>query len=340
MDKVSSAPLLLHEIMVLCRSSSGVSQFSYVGSQHLHFFSRSLIRPFASEEELWNLHHLYGASPKYLFNLYSQPAIYDDIVNEEINQLSPQDLVELLQNAANATDYSHFLISTGPLSIDRTRLERKVVSPHVLVKICNRVLKNQLEEIRKIYNTLRAKPTTAGAAGMIYESQVHRLLKAGRTIDLYHIRFVLADKEKNATRESYEAIGDGKYWKSFTIPSSTEFLFNKPPTSPQIGTYYRPQNTQCAAINPFLLIQPNFNMLPILLAFQMAISGDEYDAKNIDLDLVDKSVAMNAEKHLVIVTPSGVRPKINVPKGHLTEKFSRSRYSDLTFPIYHLQIDF
>ena len=77
-----------------------------------------------SEKELWDIHHIYDAPPRNLKNFAHEPNIYDRIVNEEMNELSPQDFTKLLQ----AGDNSHLLVSTEQSSTDRTSPERKIVS--------------------------------------------------------------------------------------------------------------------------------------------------------------------------------------------------------------------
>jgi len=173
---------------------------------------------------------------------------------------------------------------------------------------------------------------------MIYESQVHRLLQEERHIDLFPICSVPVDGE-NIIHKDYSATDNATIGKSFTLPKSKEFCFDKSPTSLEVGNYYHPQSTNCPTIDS-LLVQPTPQEPPILLVFQITTSKDEREANKTDLDMVDKLAAADTEKHLVVVTLKGVRPKITVPRGYLTERFLDGRKPDVDFPVYHLQIDF
>jgi len=175
---------------------------------------------------------------------------------------------------------------------------------------------------------------------MIYESQVHRLLQEERVIDLFPVCFVSVDRGENIIYKDYSATDNATIGKSFTLPGSKGFYFDKPPTSLEVGTYYHPQSTNCPTIDSLLLVQPTPQEPPILLVFQITTSKGECEASKIDLDMVDKLAAADTEKHLVVVTPKGVQPKITVPRGYLTDGFLDGRNPDVAFPVYHLQIDF
>jgi len=127
--------------MVICRSASGVSFFCSWGPQHLCYYSRSLVRPTPSEKELWNLHHRYDASPRCLYTFYDRPGLYENMINEDMSWLEPQDFTELLRDVPQP-NHSDFLISTGLSAINRTMPERRFVSSYVLTRIYDQVLKN------------------------------------------------------------------------------------------------------------------------------------------------------------------------------------------------------
>jgi len=153
--------------MVHCRSASSVSRLIPEGPQRLCFYSRSLVGPAASEKELWNLHHLYGASLRDLIKFAHQPNIYDAMVDKATRRLSPSDFTKLLRIPEDVVDGCHLLISTGPLPTGRATPERKVVSAYVLEKICEQVFKNRVKEIKNLYQTLQDRPTTATAVEML-----------------------------------------------------------------------------------------------------------------------------------------------------------------------------
>jgi hypothetical protein len=65
--------------------------------------------------------------------------------------------------------------------------------------------------------------------------------------------------------------------------------------------------------------------------FQITLNEDERNANMSGLARVGELVAADTEKYLVIITPTGVKPKITMPEEYLTE-------TDVAFPVYHLQI--
>ena len=53
---------------------------------------------------------------------------------------------------------------------------------------------------------------------------------------------------------------------------------------------------------------------------------------------MDKLVAADTEKYLVVITPTGVQPKITVSEEYLMEEFLGGCDPDVAFPVYHLQL--
>jgi hypothetical protein len=75
---------------------------------------------------------------------------------------------------------------------------------------------------------------------------------------------------------------------------------------------------------------------PVLFVFQVILDAEKHDANKSGLDMVDKLVAADTEKYLVIVTPKEMQPKIAVPRKYLTTRLLAGRDPDVAFPIYHL----
>lgn len=146
--------------MVLFRSDPGVRQFTPGGSWYLYFYSRSLIKDHTNEKLLWDLHNKYGASPRDLFVFATAPDRYDDMINFEIDMLSPEDFVSLLWSANNVASISHYLISTEPLSTDRAKCKRKIASRHIFEQICKRVLEDRAE-MKKFYDMFQNQSSTS-----------------------------------------------------------------------------------------------------------------------------------------------------------------------------------
>lgn len=70
-----------------------------------------------------------------MFLFFYNPDCCDSLVADEVNQLSPQELYELLHT--NATD--NRLVFTWPSRDDRTKPEVRFTAPYVLEKICKTV---------------------------------------------------------------------------------------------------------------------------------------------------------------------------------------------------------
>jgi len=153
-----------------------------------------------SEENLWNLYTMYGASPRSLFLYADRPTLYDEIVTREIYSPSPDTLRGLLVSADKATNTSHFLVTTGPLADDRTRPEGKLTSVYVFARFCELVLLNRVEVLKDFYEALHLTPTTACSAGMVFEHRAHQFLREGRILDLLSMHQYIYTNTRYTTR--------------------------------------------------------------------------------------------------------------------------------------------
>lgn len=59
---------------------------------------------------------------------------YETQVNQEVRKLSPSDLDESFRDPLYAEENTHLLISIGPSPINRTKPDKKNISPYVLEK--------------------------------------------------------------------------------------------------------------------------------------------------------------------------------------------------------------
>ena len=251
------------------------------------------------------------------------------MVDEGMKGLSPLEFTKLLQNWEAVIDNSCFLINTGPLAADRTIPERKFVSEYVLERICERVFKNQVEEIRRLYTTLQNGETTMTAARMVFKYRVHRFFRKRRIIEFFPI--IASNRRRNIhTTDTKETLA---------LLKSEELFFVDEPDAPlEVGTYYRPRNTHFPTIDSWLLVQPTLQGPPILLAFQITPDEDECEVDMSSLARVGKLVTADTKKYLIIITPTGVQPKIIMQEGHPTEAFPAGYGPDIAFSLYHLQI--
>ena len=127
--------------------------------------------------------------------------------------------------------------------------------------------------------------------------------------------------------------------EKFPLPKSEELVFiDEPNTSLEVGTYYRPRSTNFPTIDSWLLVRLARQELPVLFAFHISPSNDTCDVDRSGLARVGKLVDADTRKYLIIVTPTGVQPKMTVSGEHPTSKFLADRDPDLAFLVYHLEI--
>lgn len=333
--------MALYGAMVLFRSASSVSQ-STPGSQRylLRFCSRFLVESVPpSEKGLWYLHFTYGASPGNLFLFADRPHRYDKVVISEINKLSPSDFTKLVRSVDNATDGSHYLISTGPLSSDRTMSERKVASSYILGECCKKIFGDRVEEIKKLYDTLRNEPTTSTTARMIFQYRAHQFLQMGRVLEFLPLLGRNSPEGEGIIYEDYASRNP----KHASLPKLKERVVTDE-TGTRLGydTYYRPQSNSFPTIDSWVLVQHHPHDTPTFLTFQITTDMEQHEVKRSGLDKVDKlDIPFGARRYLVVLTPTGVKPKVTVPMDYLTDKFSRGYGVDMAskFLVFHYQVD-
>ena len=72
---------------------------------------------------------------------------------------------------------------------------------------------------------------------------------------------------------------------------------------------------------------------------QIALDVERYDAKRSGLDNVNElRVPGGTWKCLVVLTPTGVKPKITVTRDYLTDEFLGGRHPNVAFSVFHYQI--
>jgi len=80
------------------------------------------------------MHFRYGVSLRSMFAHAPNLCRYDRLVDNELNNLSLQELTGLLRHAESFTSASNPLILAGTLPTDRTSPERSIASKYVLEK--------------------------------------------------------------------------------------------------------------------------------------------------------------------------------------------------------------
>jgi hypothetical protein len=300
--------------------------------RYLRSYSRSLIDPTANEKILLHLHGTYGVSLRSLFLFAHKPADYEEEVDRDLRGVSPQKLDRLIRSAAGGFRY---LTSAGPSQTSRTRSEKTIASQCILEKICKLVLRDRVEEIRKIYDMSLGNSSIPTAAGMIFEYRVHQLLQQGTVMNLFPI--IGKTEQTNVIYEDYTATDSRAAAVRITLPKLAEIILEGEMGSTlQVGDYYRPRNKNFPPLDSWLLAQPTSQESPILLRFQITHREARYGAEISGLAKVDKLVTAGTQKCLVVVTPTGVRPKVTVSRDYLTDTFLAGRDPNVAFPVYHL----
>jgi len=282
------------------------------------------------------MHDKYGASLRSLLST-GDPDQYEGFIKMEAGRLSLERLIKILGYGCKFTDASDLLISTDPSPTGRTRSERSIVSKYVLEIIWKVVLKGKVEKLRELYDSLRDKPAVSTAAGMIFEFRVHQLLQEGRILDLFSICGRISDEGVNVIYDKHATTNPA----CVTLPKLKESLFANEAEIPfEVGTYYRPQNTNFPSIDSWVPVQLPFQEDPILFLFRITLNMTKHNVKKSDLDRIDK-FGKGVQKCLVVITPMGVQPDIIVPwEDHLKNKSSSGVDPNLVFPVFHHQISY
>jgi len=263
------------------------------------------------------------------------------MVTSKIVRLSPDEFARLLWTD-EATEDSIPLITVGPMPNDRTRPERKIASPHIFAEFCRITLNNRVEMMKDCYDTLHLTPTSFSAAGMVFKHRAHQFLREGRTLDIFHI--LASSQLQGETNPKYiynEYPDDAGRRRQFILPRLEVRLVDKDTQrTHELGVYYRPRNPNLSeSVDSWVLVRPDSQNPPIILAFQVTINEEECDVNPSGLDWLRALVPRDAQVYHIILTPEAVAPEINVPAGYLTAGFLDGRDVNKAFPVFHCKIN-
>jgi len=299
-----------------------------------------------SEKDLWSLHIKYGASFRSLTLYADEPEEYHKWVMNEINGLSPDGLAKLLKSTDAATQNSHYVISTEPLPGNRSTAERKFTSQYVFEECCKQTLRDKAETLRMFYDVLHNDPTTATAAGMVFDYRAHQFLRKGRDIDLFPILGHFSTRGKDAGKtviySDYTATKNNTDKKVVTLPDLKECIVtDETGMHVEQDTYYHPDHTNFPSVDSWVLVRPDPQGSPIFFIFQITINANTHDVKQKGLDMVDAlDIPKDAWRCLVVFTPREVNPKIGpVSREYLERKFPGGVNIDRDFPVFHFPVD-
>jgi len=231
----------------------------------------------------------------------------------------------------------------GPSPTDRTVPESTIASSYILEMFCKKVFSNRVEAARNLYEALHSTWTTPADAGVtVFEHWVHQFLLKSRVIDLFPIIGRLSPTGKDFIHDDYTATRGNKVGMRVALRDLKEhIIIDEIGTRLEFNTYYRPRNTNFPVIDSWVLIQPNPQEPPIFLAFQIITDVGSHDAKRRGLDKMDElGIPEDAQRYLVVLTPTGARPKITVPMDCLKTKLPGATHDHgVTFPVLHCPVD-
>ena len=258
-----------------------------------------------------------------------------EIVDRELEGITPEALGSLLRSPQASSDTSHLLVLIEPSPTSRFVPRMRVVTTHVFNLFWDRHNLNQASDMAQLYDFFRGISTTSLVPGMIFEVRIHQLLKKGRYLFLTPIGGRLADR--NIVYDDY-GTASMTVNKLITLdPLAEAPLTDGIALNP--GYYYQPQISNFPTIGSLVLCPSVAGQPPILVIFQITYGVEDSAIKQVGLERIDQlGIPQNAEKVLVIVTPENVKPKITVPMTYLTDAFLAGRTPDTAFPVYHLQI--
>jgi hypothetical protein len=173
-------------------------------------------------------------------------------------------------------------------------------------------------------------PASATTARWVFEFRMHQLLWKKQTIRL----FPIIQDSSGPTNCIYKGY-PGTNAKKLKLPRSNEHPFVEGDVF-HANCYYRPRSTSFPAIDSLLLIRPRCS-LPILLMFRITQDTEEHVSEE-DLRRIDSlGLSPITRKYYVVVTPTGVKPEIMVPKAY-RGRDGGTKLSDRVFRVFNYSV--
>jgi len=283
-----------------------------------HFCSRpyfklgpSLGGPY-EEPQLRYLYETYRAPPRALIMYTRDPAQYEAQIVEQVKNINPDSLRFALRSP-DSDHSSHLIIRMEPSPTERFSYQKTIASGGVLKLLWDQYLKNSAAEIRHLYTTFQGSPVTASAAGGIFELQMHKLFRQGYSLKLFPLRSG-STTAKCDVYSNYTNSNKQRELRLHQLTVSEEHPLDDR-AQLEINCYYRP-SSNFPTIDSLLLIHPDGDPSPILLLFQMTRNKEKHYVKLSGLEKVNNlGFPPNTRKYYVAVTPLGIEPRIEIPKG-------------------------
>jgi len=247
----------------------------------------------------------------------SKPEEFKARVFAQVKRMGPDNLRHVLQSP-ESDDSSHLITRIEPSTL-RSLATKTIASPGAFKLLWNQHLKNRVTDTEYYYDIFQqGGSVTASAAEWIFGFRMHQLLSQGYSINLFPLRNP-GRGIKNDVYSDYSDSHKERTKKHFRLAKSPEYPLAGG-IVPVVDRYYRLGAKNFATIDSLLLIHPPEHSSPILLMFQITRKRDGHDVKEAGLDMIDTlKLPPNTLTYYVAVTPDGIEPPIQVPKGRFED---------------------
>jgi hypothetical protein len=237
------------------------------------------------------------------------------LVIGQVQMMTPDTLRYTLQSPDSDESF-HLITRIEPSPTSCSLSEKTIASPGAFKLLWERHLKHRVSDTAYQYNIFRGGGSvTASAAGWIFEFRMHHLLMQRYPITLLPLCLKTNRGRKFDVYDDYTDSRDRRNSTKFKLAPSSEYPLDSE-IELQHDHYYHPEVNNFPMIDSLLLIRPTKRRASILLMFQITGNKDRHDAKAAGLEIINGlKFPQNTRKYYVVVTPLGIKPSIQVPKG-------------------------
>jgi hypothetical protein len=267
-----------------------------------------------------------------LVSYASRPAAYEALLCQKIDEIGLDRLEDVFRDPGSH-DASHYIVIIEPSPTGRFAFERKVASRRVLELLWEKHIQHRIDHMAYFYRIFQASP----AAEWIFQLRMHQLFPRRRTVRLFRICGRRAGV--NLIYDDYTLSGAENNPTDILLPRSDELPLVEG-AQLRMNCYYRPKSDSFSGIDSVFLIHPPDEATPILLMFQIARGGTEYNVNVDGLRKVDGlALPPGTCRCCVVVVPGDVRPKVTVPMKYFEDDEQQRMSADEMFPVFHYPVD-
>jgi hypothetical protein len=298
-----------------------------------HYFCSRSYMGLSDESIVRYLFQTYRLPPRELIIYAKRPESFREHIVDLVRTMD----IGAVRNALQSpdSDKSSHLITRVEPTPTRFSFKTTIASPFVFQQLWNYHLRSQISVSTRFYDIFcLGGTTTASSAGWIFESRMHQLLVQDYEMFLYPIGHTASTSKEHDYFSDYTNTKNRSNEKRFRLNNLQEETLGKG-IKLEVNCYYRPERTNFAAIDSLLLIRrSSWGSSHILLMFKFTRNKDKHVAKESGLKEVDDlTVPEGTTKYYVVVTPSGIQPKIHAPKGRFVDKDEQKYVSVFHHPV-------